>query len=156
MKMKKKKIKLDSGTIQYLSDAYEEEREPDMKEYEGMYIMADPDTGTFDSFKSAMVDYDVYLQTNDFYGVAKGGYYIQGEHSFNDDLEFVEVDQSEPEKSELTKLSLKEEELDIIYFMIDTIKDDDEMFKKFHKNVGYEDAEEELREDMEILKEKLV
>ncbi len=60
-----------------------------VKDFEGWSISADENTGSFDSAKSAMVDYKILLfdpEGNCYKGT--GGYFIQGEHYFSHDITF--------------------------------------------------------------------
>ena len=62
-------------------------------EFTGWYIEADYETGEYDGAKSAMCDFDVHLfkpcgEDFEYVGTAKGGYYYQGDYSFNYDLDF--------------------------------------------------------------------
>ena len=68
------------------------------EEYHGWHVEADEDTGDYDSAKSSMVDFEVYLyrpwtkedEENGYVdgdkilmGTAIGGYYYQGDYSFD-------------------------------------------------------------------------
>ena len=104
-----KTIKLTSSQIEFLYENSNEyggfkEGGKELKGFEGWSISYDPDTGEYDSGKSAMVDFEIYLYgpNNDgeelqLMGIANGGYYYQGDCSFNYDLEFFPPEPETPE-----------------------------------------------------------
>jgi hypothetical protein len=89
---KLKPIKLHGSVVEELfRSEYDEmegsswDDEENEDEYKGWYVTADESTGDFDSAKSAMVDFDIELYDNkgNHRGTANGGYYIQGDYSFD-------------------------------------------------------------------------
>lgn len=77
--------------IEYTYDEKQRSKIEKVEGFEGWYITCDEQTGSYDSGKSAMVDFDIELYDDKdvFRGKASGGYYVQGDYSFNYDLEFT-------------------------------------------------------------------
>jgi len=152
-------IKLTSSQIQLLHDnsGYDGGFELGGEVLEGFeewYIYADHTTGSYDSAKSAMVDFDIFLYDYDdnLMGVANGGYYCQGDYSFNYDLEFV-LDEKEEEPS-LIPISNSEREM--VSAMIDFIQDMPTSMEPIQMRMGMEDDEtDEFYEMLGALKQKL-
>jgi hypothetical protein len=133
-----KTIKLTSKQIEFLyknSDEYGGFKEggEELEGFEGWSISYDPDTGEYDSSKGAMVDFEIYLYGPDknpvedleLIGIANGGYYYQGDCSFNYDLEFHPPEPETPESL-------------FRYFLMDIAGDNlsmDKMIKKIEKKI---------------------
>lgn len=90
---KLKPIKLHGSDVEKLfvteedfhDDGKPKNKSKSVKGFENWYITADEQSGEFDSAKSAMVDFemDLYDDKGEFRGSTNGGYYVQGEYSFD-------------------------------------------------------------------------
>lgn len=95
--------------------------------FEGCYIDTDTSTGSYDSGKSSMYDYDIFLYDKDekLLGTANGGYYngMCGE-KFNYDLTFYPPEPETPESK-------------FNEFLLDISESDDSLKKKVTKIKKY-------------------
>jgi len=135
-----KTIKLTAKQIEFLyknSKEYGGFREggEELEGFERWSISYDPDTGEYDSSKGAMVDFEIYLygpnddgEELELMGTANGGYYYQGDCSFNYNLKFF------PPEPETLESEFKN-------FLIDIVEDNlsmDKMIKKIEKRIKKE------------------
>lgn len=116
------------------------------EEYHGWHVEADEDTGDYDSAKSAMVDFEVYLYRpwtkedeaskyvdgdNILMGTATGGYYYQGDYSFDFGSNSYDFYPPEPETPES----------EFRDFLMDIAEDNlsmEKMIKKIEKRIKKE------------------
>jgi hypothetical protein len=125
-----KPIFLTSRQIEILYNnncADEGDRDEEVPGFEGFYIDTDTSTGRFDSGKSSMMDYEIYLydKEDELIGTAIGGYYNGGcGEKFNYDLTFYPTEQETPESK-------------FNEFLLETSESSDSLKKKITKIKKY-------------------
>jgi len=149
-------IKLTASQIQTLFDNIEKygdgsaEGAEVVEGFEGWGIYADYETGDFDSGKSAMIDFEIELfdEKGTLRGTAKGGYYHQGDYSFNYENEFTLSNDGDEEDYEINF-----SEREIISEMIEFINDMPTMMEPIQERMQID--EEDFNEILSGLKQKL-